>query len=831
MSRNPLRALMLVSLLAGLLPAAHAESARVIVQFKTAAQAQTSSASDAATRPQRASWLGGRHGLSLRDGRVIDARRQVVMADDTDAATLAARLRLDPAIDWAEPDQLRRAAVYPATAPNDPLYAPSSTKGQWYLRSPTATEVSSINAQAAWSTTTGAGVVVADIDTGVLFNHPDLAGKLLSGYDFVSSTSNNRDGGGVDADAADPGDWRTANECSGSTSAASSSWHGTQTSSIIAAATNNGVGMSGVAPGAMVLPLRVLADCGGRDSDIIAAMLWAAGLPNALTSVSNPTPARVLNLSLGSLPDGTASVCPASYQSVINQLTAAGVVVVAAAGNDEGLQVETPGACPGVIAVGGLRHTGTKVGFANVGPEVALSAPAGNCVNSSGACVYTIITATNSSSQAPSASGYTYSSTSDAAVGTSFSTPMVAGAAALMLSVNSALTPAQVKSLLQSSARAFPSGLAGVATCHAPNGVTQDECLCTTTTCGAGMLDVAAAVAAASASAAPTVSITSSATAYTVGSPIALDGSATTASTGRSLASHAWTITSGGGIASFSGATNTATATLNTTGTGFVAVTLTVVDNVGTQSARTRWLAVNAATTPLASIQLSATSVMGGDTLLADGSASTGTAYAWQVLDGGSQASITGASNASTVQLQSATNQTGEVTLALTVDDGQGHQASQVAAFAVVAVRPTAALSASAYAISAGQSVTLNASGSTAASSRTLSAYSWSIVSGGDIASFGGATDGPTATLSTTAAGTVRVQLTVTDSQGASDTRTTDITVTAAAVTATNALGAQSGGGGGAIGGAEVLAALLLLLCLCRLSPQAETSHGFTRKP
>jgi len=813
MNRLTLRALVLVSLLTSLMPHAWAETARVIVQFKTAAQVQTSSASDAATRPQRASWLGGRHGLSLRDGRVIDARRQVVMSDATDATTLAAQLRLDPAVDWAEPDHLRRLSAYPATAPNDPLYAAGTVKGQWYLRAPTSTEVSAINAQAAWATSTGAGVVVADIDTGVLFNHPDLSSKLHPGYDFVSSTSYNRDGDGVDADAADPGDWRTNSECSGSTSAASSSWHGTQTSSIIGASTNNGVGMAGVAPGAMVLPLRVLADCGGYDSDIIAAMLWAAGLPNSLTSATNAHPARVLNLSLGSAP-AQSGVCPASYQSVMTQLTNAGVVVVAAAGNDEGLAVEVPGNCPGVIAVGGLRHTGTKVGYANVGPEVALSAPAGNCVNTSGACIYTIITATNSSTQAPSAGGYTYTNTSNYALGTSFSTPMVAGAAALMLSVNSALSPSQVKSLLQSSARAFPSSLQGVAACHEPNGVTQDECLCTTTTCGAGMLDVTAAVAAASPSATPTVSVTSTATAYTTGSSIALDGSASAASTGRSLAGYTWAVTSGGGIASLSGATNLATATLDTTGTGFVAVTLTVVDNAGAQAARTRWLAVNAAATPVASVQLPSTSVMAGESLLADGSASTGTAYAWQLLDGSSRASISSATNASTAQLQTVANQTGDVALGLTVDDGQGHQGSDVATLSVVAVHPTAAIAANAYAVAAGQAVILDAGASTATSGRTVAGYSWAIVAGSNIASFSSGTNAATATLSTTAAGTVRVQVTVTDSQGATDTRTSDITVTVAAVTATTALGSQSGGGGGAMRWSELLAACLLLIWL-----------------
>jgi len=216
----------------------------------------------------------------------------------------------------------------------------------------------------------------------------------------------------------------------------------------------------------------------------------------------------------------------------------------------------------------------------------------------------------------------------------------------------------------------------------------------------------------------------------------------------------------------------------------------------------------------VASVQLPSTSVMAGESLLADGSASTGTAYAWQLLDGSSRASISSATNASTAQLQTVANQTGDVALGLTVDDGQGHQGSDVATLSVVAVHPTAAIAANAYAVAAGQAVILDAGASTATSGRTVAGYSWAIVAGSNIASFSSGTNAATATLSTTAAGTVRVQVTVTDSLGATDTRTADITVTAAAVTATTALGSQSGGGGGAMGWSELWAASLLLIWL-----------------
>jgi serine protease len=251
--------------------------------------------------------------------------------------------------------------------------------------------------------------------------------------------------------------------------------------------------MASVGRKVMVLPVRVLGKCDGFESDIIAAMLWAGGV--SATPITNVHPARVLNLSLG-----RNGACGTAYQDAVGQLTAAGVVIVVAAGNDEGLAVQAPANCPGVIAVSGVRNVGTKVGFSNIGPQVALAAPGGNCINDpdTGApCLYPILSTTNSGTQGPLTSSYTDSF--DYAVGTSFSAPLVAGTAALMISANPALTPAQVKAILQDTARAFPTTSTdpAVLQCRAPDGVFQDECLCTNSTCGAGMLDAAAAVAAA----------------------------------------------------------------------------------------------------------------------------------------------------------------------------------------------------------------------------------------------------------------------------------------------------------------------------------------------
>ena len=259
---------------------------------------------------------------------------------------------------------------------------------------------------------------------------------------------------------------------------------------IIGAATNNGQGIASVGRNVMVLPVRVLGRCGGFDSDIIAAMRWAGGV--SADPVFNAHPARVINLSLGS----TGS-CNASYRAVMTELTAAGVTVVAAAGNDTGQAVLVPANCPGVIAVAGVRHAGSKVGYSNIGPEVALAAPAGNCVNLSGACLYPLLTTHNTGTTSPGANSY--SDSFDPTLGTSFASPIVAGVVGLMLSVDPTLTAAGIRTALRATARAFPSSGPdpAVKACRRPDGVDQLECYCTTSTCGAGLLDANAAVTAA----------------------------------------------------------------------------------------------------------------------------------------------------------------------------------------------------------------------------------------------------------------------------------------------------------------------------------------------
>jgi len=507
-------------------PPGASASARVIVKYRSDSPLLRRRALAAGVQQiGDAAALGRRMGLPLRAGADIAERTHVVFANGMTSRQLAAHLSAESDIEYAVPDQRRRLA-----APNDPLYlagpavggsAGGPAAGQWYLRAPAGEVQSSIDVETAWNYTTGnSNIVVAVIDTGVRFDHPDLlrvaaGGNLLPGYDMISDVDVANDGDGRDADPSDPGDWLTLHEvrkaggpfedCS--PAAEASSWHGTQISGLIGALTNNGLGMAGVGRNVRVLPVRALGKCGGFDSDIIAGMRWAAGLPVAGLPI-NPTPARVLNLSLGG--DGA---CEAAYRDALTEITARGAVVVASAGNSAGHAVSTPANCPGVIAVGGLRHVGTKVGFSDLGPEVALSAPAGNCVDIGfgDPCRYPILTTSNAGATTPladAAGGSIYTDSFNASVGTSFAAPLVAGTAALMLSAQPMLTPSTLRTLLQGSARPFPTrgGESGdgtsVSQCTLPqfNGSTpvdQLQCYCTTATCGAGMLDAGAAVSAA----------------------------------------------------------------------------------------------------------------------------------------------------------------------------------------------------------------------------------------------------------------------------------------------------------------------------------------------
>ncbi len=601
-------------------PAGDAQ-ARVIVTFKSDAPLARRQALGAGRHAaaaelgiERASVLGGRTGLGLRAGRHVSERTQVMFASGISSAQLVRRLAADRDVESVVIDQRRQRL----SAPNDPLYAdgqpasPGPAVGQWYLRAPAGATQSSINAEATWAVTTGRPeVVVAVLDTGVRFDHADLkraaeGGNFLPGYDMIHQASIAGDGDGRDADASDPGDFVSAADLASDPAAFSgcseepSSWHGTQTASLIGAQTGNGIGMASVARNVRVLPVRVLGKCGGYDSDIQAAMRWAAGL-DVPGVPPNLHKAAIISLSLGS-----AGVCGAknSYPAVVNEVIAAGTAIVASAGNSTGRAVGLPANCAGVIAVGGLRHAGNKVGYSDAGPEIALSAPAGNCVNiDGGPCLYPIVTALNSGTTTPVAGGSTYSDSLNPSYGTSFSAPLVAGTAALMLSAQPALTPADLRRLLQGTARPFPTtgGDNGdgtpVPVCQAPTASDQLQCYCTTSTCGAGMLDAGAAVQAAANLVVARIGVTPAAP--LAGQPIELSAADSAVATGRSVASAHWSLIDGGGIVEgFTGGADGLSASVVAAAAGRFSVSVTVLDSLGARATTTLAVEVGAAPAP-----------------------------------------------------------------------------------------------------------------------------------------------------------------------------------------------------------------------------------------
>jgi serine protease len=503
------------------------------------------------------------------------------------------RLRQDPQVEYAVADQRRWAHL----VPSDALFST-----QWYLQS---TQPSATRAELAWDSTTGsAGTIVAVLDTGVRFEHPDLlradsGGKLLPGFDFIADVPVANDGNGRDTDASDPGDWIDSNdiqqpEFTGCV-LSSSSWHGTRVSGIIGAHSNNGIGVSGESWNTWILPVRVLGKCGGFDSDIIAAMRWAGGL-SVLGVAANPYPANIINMSLGG-----EGACPASYSDVVTELRDHGVLVVASAGND-GTLVNTPANCPGVLAVSAIRHAGTKVGFSSLGPEIALSAPGGNCVNVGAGqpCLFSIDTTVDSGTTVPAGPAYTDQFNFN--VGTSFSAPIVAGAAALMHSVNARLGPALLTARLKASTMPFP--VPGTppegGTCHVPTNPTDiqtAECVCTTSTCGTGMLDAAAAIAE---GLRPVVDI-SLPVAVMSGQPASLDGSSSIAACNRTITTFAWSVAPSSPVSPPITGADQPQITVDAPTSGSVILRLTITDNMGAQDfADVTLTSTSASTTALA---------------------------------------------------------------------------------------------------------------------------------------------------------------------------------------------------------------------------------------
>jgi len=564
------------------------EAQRVIVKFRAAARP---AAADSASRRTRIGELGARRAVSLKLARSVSENMHALWLDrplrGRELQRVLQRLSADPEVEYAVADQRK----YRAAIPNDPLFNQAPETGQWWLTAPNDTFISAIDGPSAWDLTTGnPEIVVAVLDTGAMFEHPDLGraeqgGKFLPGYDFIGGAGSAdavkvaNDGDARDADASDPGDWidfadrrdLLFSDCE----IADSSWHGVHIAGIIGARSNNGTGGAGIGWNTRVLPVRVLGKCFGYDSDIIAGMRWAAGL-DVPDVPANATPARVINVSLGSL-----DTCSAAYVTAVQELAARNVLVVAAAGNDSSRAVASPGSCPGVVSVTALRHVGTKVGFANYGPAVTIAAPGGNCVNVGigEPCLYPIISADNAGAKAPGAMIY------GGKLGTSFSTPMVAGVAALMLSRDPTLTTAELIRRLRLTSRVFPAPDPALLACSDPsflpdtdgNLPNDGQCNCDATSCGEGMLDAGAAVRAAT----NAVAVVFGPASAVQGQSVRFDGSQSLPAPHASLTSYNWTVVagpSGGAFADSSAAVSSFTGSA-----GVYTLRLEVADSLGTR--------------------------------------------------------------------------------------------------------------------------------------------------------------------------------------------------------------------------------------------------------
>ncbi|MCF8537589.1 MAG: S8 family serine peptidase, partial [Candidatus Nanopelagicales bacterium] len=388
---------------------------------------------------------------------------------DADAAVIIDELEADPRVVSVEVDERVFRNAFPVDPPDDTYWTSNSL---WGLYGSYGVGIASgrNSMNTVWSTEQGAGAVVAVLDTGYTA-HPDLDANYIAGYDFVRSssgdcrsTATNGDGDyintgtygalGWDNNPLDPGDWTDIS--SSSCDSGPSSWHGTHVAGTIGAVANNTIGIAGVAPQASIQPVRVLSFDGGWTSDITTAITWASGgtVPGV---TANPTPADVINMSLGGYSPGG---CSSTWQTVIDAAVARGTTIVVSAGNsNDDAALYSPANCTGVITVAATTSSGSRSYFSNYGSSVEIAAP--------GSGIWSTM---NSGTTTPGSATYTSYS------GTSMSAPHVSGVVALLRAQQPTMTPSEVLTRLQATAIPFP---------------TTSSYQCTTSICGAGLLSAA----------------------------------------------------------------------------------------------------------------------------------------------------------------------------------------------------------------------------------------------------------------------------------------------------------------------------------------------------
>lgn len=323
------------------------------------------------------------------------------------------QLKADPDVEFAE-----MAHTFSAVdLPNDPFLATSGSWGQPY---PDLWGLMAINAPAAWDTATGSGVVVAVVDTGIDYNHPDLAANVWTNVNEIDGNGFDDDGNGfVD-------DIRGWNFEFNNNDPIDFNGHGTHVAGTIAAVGDNGIGVIGVAWHAQVMAVKGLDDSGfGFDFTLAPAIMYAAN-----------NGADVINASWST--QGTSE----AIEEAIQYATGLGVVFVAAAGNNsEDAMNVFPASSPEAITVASHDPFGNFSFFSNFGPRIDVTAPGEDILSLQAANTFQGLTVID---------GYARMT------GTSMAAPHVSGVAALILSGNPTFSPDQVRQIIRASNTSVP---------------------------------------------------------------------------------------------------------------------------------------------------------------------------------------------------------------------------------------------------------------------------------------------------------------------------------------------------------------------------------------
>lgn len=371
-----------------------------------------SSAASGVTKSLRASTVTG--AAAQGDTQHLPA----LLRDTIDTIGYAKHLERSGAFAYAEANRIDRLKTlvdpYP---PNDRLYP----NQRWHYEM--------INMPAAMARLDGLSPepavrpLVAVIDSGIVSDHPDLSAQIADQRSFVNSGQSTASAD----DPSRPGD--------------PTGFHGTHVAGTIAAVTFDGDGVAAVAPMAQLMPIRVFAQGaqGATRFDIAQGILYASRLANS-SGVLAARRADVINLSLGG-----ETACPAIYSDAIGKARAAGVVVVAASGNESAAALNTPANCPGVISVGAVDARRGKSYYSNTSASLSLSAPGGDGrVSTTGTGLPDLVFSTLGDFNAIGTRVPSYGGNQ----GTSMATPHVVGVIALMRYANPAITVTQIDSLL-----------------------------------------------------------------------------------------------------------------------------------------------------------------------------------------------------------------------------------------------------------------------------------------------------------------------------------------------------------------------------------------------